>query len=52
MKTVEEIIAKLEEDLKDYKESYEYAVRTNGLTPDIGAYEEAEELLQFIKGDT
>ena len=51
MKTVEEIIEWLEKDIETYRPAYEYEAKTGGHgSSDSGRYEEAEDILEFIKG--
>lgn len=52
MKTVEEIIEYLKKDMETYKKAYEWDAKTGGHgSSDSGRYEEAEDILEFIKGE-
>ena len=51
MRTVEEIIERLKNDIETYRPDYEYEAKTGGHgSSDSGRYEEAEDILDFIKG--
>ena len=53
MRTIEEVIKRLEQDMDEYRESYQYDIisNNNGGSWGGGAYEEAEDILKFIKGE-
>lgn len=53
MRTIEEVIKRLEQDMDEYRDAYIQDIKTcnNGGSWDGGAYEEAEDILKFIKGE-
>lgn len=51
-RSIEEVTERLEKDIETYKKAYEYEAKTGGHgSSDSGRYEEAEDILEFIKGE-
>lgn len=51
-RSIEEVTERLEKDIETYKKAYEYEAKTGGHgSSDSGRYEEAKDILEFIKGE-